>query len=139
MMDQMELMNSEDSNPLNFMPRANASNSQYESGPQVDLAFYEDMIAKFQGVLSTPLLNKRAEVGNDDPAEELIALHLEIKDLESQFQQSVEIGEFLIRKNKEVQEEYKTLLRRRQKESSLFERNRSSAINLDKQVALLQS
>ena len=89
------------------------------------------MLEKFNDYLSTSLLNRRASEAKDDPTEELIAVHMEIEEMEKSFQQCVEIALFLNQRNAEMTDEFFSLDSKRKKDMSLFERNRSGAINLE--------
>ena len=109
-----------------------------EEADQVDNEFYQGMLEKFNDYLSVSLLNRRAQDAKEDPTEELIAVHMDIEEMEKQFQQCVEIAMFLNQKNCEMTDEYFNLDSQRKKDKSKFERNRSSAINLEQQVSDLK-
>ena len=49
---------------------------------QQELEFYESMINRFKDTANTSLLNKRAAIAKEDPAEEIYELHLEIQEFE---------------------------------------------------------
>ena len=102
-----------------------------EEVDQVDNEFYQGMLEKFNDYLSVSLLNRRAQDAKEDPTEELIAVHMDIEEMEKQFQQCVEIAMFLNQKNCEMTDEYFSLDSQRKKDKSMFERNRSGAINLE--------
>ena len=67
-----------------------------------ELKFYESLIAKFKESASESLLNKRASQAKEDPTEELIELHLEIKEIEKQFKEVIEISSYMLKKTKEM-------------------------------------
>ena len=54
-------------------------------------------------------MSRRAPHSKQDPTEELIDINIDIQKMERQFKECVEIGMFLLNKNKELENETKNL------------------------------
>ena len=50
-------------------------------------------------------MTKRSAMQKEDATEELIDVHIDIQNMERQFKECVEIGTFLLKKNKELEKE----------------------------------
>ena len=70
-----------------------------------DVSFYEDLLRQCKDSLKTPFMTRRVPLQKEDPTEELIDIHIDIQNLERQFKECVEIGTFLLKKNREVEAE----------------------------------
>ena len=60
------------------------------------------MLNRFKDTCTQSLLNKRAAIAKDDPAEEIYELHLEIQEYEKQFKECVKIASYILGKNREL-------------------------------------
>jgi hypothetical protein len=70
-----------------------------------DVEFYEELLSKCKESLKTPMMTRRADVQKDDPTDELIDVHIDIQNMEREFRECVEIGTFLLKKNREMEKD----------------------------------
>ena len=67
-------------------------NSTLDEAEVQELDVCAELLQRFREAVGQSLLEKRASAAKEDPAEELIELHLEVQEQERQFRECVEIG-----------------------------------------------
>ena len=70
----------------------------------------------------------------DDPTDELIDVHIDIQNMEREFRECVEIGTFLLKKNKEMEQDANRLQTQLNRETMQHVRDGQSEIDLSNTV-----
>ena len=73
-----------------------------EENEEHDITYFEQVLQSLRQAADVPLQQKRMEIHNPDPIEELLEVYDDIKEVESNLNQAIEIGYYILFKNKEL-------------------------------------
>ena len=69
---------------------------------QEDMNYFEEELQRLQAIGEIPLMQRRLEQHSMDPIEELQEVYADVKEIESNLAKAVNIGNFIIAKNKSI-------------------------------------
>ena len=67
-----------------------------------DLNYFEQELTRLQSSVAVPLMQRRLVHHSMDPIEELQEVYADVKEIESNLAKAVNIGNFIIAKNKSI-------------------------------------
>lgn len=73
-----------------------------EENEEHDVTYFEQVLQSLRQAADVPLQQKRMDIHNPDPIEELLEVYDDIKDVEANLNQAIEIGYYILLKNKEL-------------------------------------